>query len=162
MTRGAAKARWVRSFVYAARGIRLVWRHERNFRVQLAAGALALYAGALSGLSAKAMLLILTIVTVVLTAETLNTSLESMVDLVSPEHHALAEAAKDLGAGAVLLSALGAFAIGLVLFLDHPLRHSAHALDAFRSHPLPSVMGLLALGWIVRLATKRMVPRRKR
>ncbi len=138
-----------------------MWRHERNFRVQLAAGSSALYAGALAGLSTSAMLLVLVLVTLVLTAETLNTSLESLVDLVSPGHHALAEAAKDLGAGAVLLSAFGALAVGLVLFLDHPLRHTIHALDTFRSHPFPSAMGLLVLVWIVCLATKRLVPRRK-
>ena len=50
------------------------------------------------------------------TAEGLNTAIEALVDLVSPEQHPLAGRAKDVAAGAVLLAALAATAIGLLVF----------------------------------------------
>ena len=53
-------------------------------------------------------------------AEFANTALEAMVDLVSPDYHPLAKAAKDVAAAAVLVGALGAVIIGL-LVLGPPL-----------------------------------------
>ena len=55
----------------------------------------------------------------VLTAETLNTAIEAIADLVSPGFHPLAGRAKDVAAGAVLIAALGSVAIGLLVFGPH-------------------------------------------
>ena len=59
--------------------------------------------------------LILTIA-LVLGMEAVNTAVESVVDLVSPEYHPLAKQAKDVAAGAVLLVAIGAACVALLLF----------------------------------------------
>jgi diacylglycerol kinase (ATP) len=53
----------------------------------------------------------------VLTAEGLNTALEFLTDLVSPEYQPLAEKAKDVAAGAVLVASLAAGVIGAIIFL---------------------------------------------
>ena len=64
-------------------------------------------------------LLILTIA-MVFTAEFINTAIEAVVDLASPEKHPLAKVGKDVGAAAVLISAIAALLIGL-LILGPPL-----------------------------------------
>lgn len=67
-------------------------------------------------------ILILTI-GAVLAGETINTTVESIVDLLSPEYHDRAKIAKDVSAGAVLILSLAAIAIGL-LILGPPLWES--------------------------------------
>ena len=59
-------------------------------------------------------------IAMVFTAEFINTAIEAVVDLASPVHHPLAKVGKDVGAGAVLVSALAAILIGL-LILGPPL-----------------------------------------
>jgi len=53
------------------------------------------------------------------TAESLNTAFEHLGDVASPEFHPLVEKAKDVAAGAVLLSAVGAVGIGCLVFWPH-------------------------------------------
>lgn len=62
--------------------------------------------------------LILAIVSV-WSAEALNTAIEFLCDVASPEFHPLVEKAKDVGAGAVLLCAIGAAVLGLLVFVPH-------------------------------------------
>ena len=64
--------------------------------------------------------LVLTIV-LVLAAEGVNTAVEAAVDLASPAYHPLAKVAKDVAAGTVLLTAIGAVIVGLILFLPYLL-----------------------------------------
>ncbi len=61
------------------------------------------------------MILILTVANI-LAAEMINTAIESVVDLISPDYHPLAKFAKDMAAGAVLLLAIAAVVIGILLF----------------------------------------------
>jgi len=98
------------------------WRTQRNFRIQvgLAIVAVAVFAWLRASLLVFAILALT--IAFVLAFETMNTALESLVDLVSPERHALAKAAKDAAAGSVLIAALGALAVGVLLalaFLAH-------------------------------------------
>ena len=51
--------------------------------------------------------------------ELVNTSIEALVDRVSPEHSELARVAKDTAAGAVLVGALTAMAVGACVFAPH-------------------------------------------
>ncbi len=53
------------------------------------------------------------------TSEAFNTALECLTDVLSPEFHPLAGHAKDIAAGAVLISAIGALIIGLLIFVPH-------------------------------------------
>ena len=66
--------------------------------------------------------LVLTLtIAIVLAAEGINTALEAVVDLASPDYHPLAKIAKDVGAGTVLLTAIAAVIVGLLLFLPRLL-----------------------------------------
>ena len=90
-----------RSFLFAIQGVRTAIRSERNIKVMLAGFALAVVLGLVAGLDAVRWAIVLLCCGVVLCAELLNTAIETIVDLVSPEYHPLAGRAKDIAAAAV-------------------------------------------------------------
>jgi len=102
---------------HALEGIGHAWRTQRNFRIQIILGALAIAVFALFRASVLAFAILALTIALVLAFEAMNTALESLVDLVSPERHALAKVAKDAAAGAVLIAAAGAVAVGILLAL---------------------------------------------
>lgn len=100
-----------RSFVYAGEGVAWAFRHQRNLRIELAIGATAL----VLALWLRADLApILIVSALVIALELLNSSLEALVDLASPDIHPLAKRAKDVAAAAVLLAAIVAVLVGLI------------------------------------------------
>lgn len=109
-------APFLRSFVYAAKGIAVASR-GRNFRVQAALAVLAVVLGLVLGLSALEWAAVLICIALVLGGECMNTALEALTDLASPDLHPLAAQAKDCAAGAVLLASIGSLAVGCVLFV---------------------------------------------
>lgn len=106
------------SFRHAFRGVLVAYRSQKHFRLHCVAALLALVAGLVCRLSRLELLLLLLSITLVLLAELLNTALETAVDLVTMEYHRLARVAKDVAAGAVLVTAFNALLVGAVLFLD--------------------------------------------
>jgi diacylglycerol kinase len=111
-----------RSFGYAFAGIAYVFRTQRNFRIHLAIAMPAVAIGLYVGLDWVEWATLTLIIAIVLFAEMLNTVIESVVDLASPQLHPLAKIAKDVAAGAVLLTALAALIVGLLLLGPHLLR----------------------------------------
>ncbi len=114
---GLPHRRFGRSVRFALTGVGIAWRTQPNFRIEAWLGLLAL---ALTLWLGAALVPILLVSAAVLTLELLNTAIEAVVDLASAEHHALAGAAKDLAAAAVLLASLVAVVVGL-LVLGPPL-----------------------------------------
>ncbi len=106
----------LRGFADAWRGIKLVLLTQPNARIHAVAAAAAIALGAWLGLSAGEWSALACVITLVWVTEALNTAIEFTVDLISPEHHRLAGWAKDAAAGAVLLSSLGAVAVGAIIF----------------------------------------------
>ena len=92
---------------------------QRNARIHAVATILAVAAGAVARISPTEWVLIALAVVCVWAAEALNTSIEFLVDLVSPELHPLAAKAKDVAAGAVLVAAIGSLIIGALVFGPH-------------------------------------------
>jgi diacylglycerol kinase (ATP) len=106
------------SFRYAWAGLRYAFRTQRNFRIHLLVGTLALVLGIYLQLTAVEMAIIGLTTGAVLTMELLNTAIESVVDLtVKQSYHDLAKIAKDCAAGAVLTSALAAVIVAGSLLL---------------------------------------------
>ena len=110
--------RFGRGFVYAYNGIRLAIREERNVRFHLCAAAYAYAASALAGLDAGGFALVSLAVFCVIQAELMNWRVEGGVDKPDPTPWWSAAAAKDMAAGAVLMSAVGALCVGGFLFLQ--------------------------------------------
>ncbi len=118
----AQKSEWdkfIASFGYAFSGLFYALRTQRNARVHVAAAILAIVSGIFLHLSMLEFALIFIVIAGVFIAEMFNTVLEICVDLASPEYHPLAKVAKDVAAGAVLLSAILAVIIALLIFGPH-------------------------------------------
>jgi diacylglycerol kinase len=111
-----------RSFRYAFAGIGYCLRTQRNFRIHILAAVLVGGVGLILGITWIEWAILALIVTLVMVAEMINTVVEAAVDLASPTYHPLAKVAKDVAAGAVLLTALGAVVVGACIFLPHILR----------------------------------------
>ena len=110
------KAR-IRSFTYAFRGIYLLFASQANARIHLLAVGIIVAMGVWLGLSVTEWCLIILCMALVLLAEGMNTAIEFLTDLVSPEYHPLAGKAKDAAAGAVLLSVLICGVVWGMIFL---------------------------------------------
>lgn len=110
-----------RAFSCAWEGIAYTTRTQRNMKIHFAVGAAAVALGIALGIDAPSWAAIAICIAVVLAAECLNTALESVVDLVSPEYAELAKRAKDCAAGAVLVCALGAVAVAAAVFVPRLL-----------------------------------------
>lgn len=106
-----------RAFSCAAQGVAFALRTQRNMKIHVAVGALAIALGFFLEIDAAAWLAVIVCIGLVLAAECLNTALESVVDLVSPQYSELARRAKDCAAGAVLLCAFASVAVAAVAFL---------------------------------------------
>ncbi len=105
------------SFVYAFRGVRaLLWR-EHNAWLHLLAAALAGGAGWFFEITRVEWCLVALAIGSVLAAEAFNTAVEALADAVHPEQNPLVGHAKDLAAAGVLLTAGGAAAVGLLIFV---------------------------------------------
>jgi len=109
--------RRIHSFKYAIRGIRMVIKSEKNMQIHLVVAVLVLIAGWFFNISTTEWMLCLLCFGLVLGAEMVNTAIEKLVDLASPQKHELAGKAKDMAAGAVLISALFAAVVGLIIFI---------------------------------------------
>lgn len=117
--RRGACARFFRGFLYAFRGLWYALRTQRNARVHLACAIAVTIAGFLLRISAIEFAMLYVAIAGVFIAEMFNTVIEICVDLARPEYHPLAGIAKDVAAGAVLLSALLAVVIGVLVLGPH-------------------------------------------
>lgn len=109
--------RIARSFTFAFAGLAYLARTQSNFWVHLMAALLVAVLAALLGLRGADLAVLALAIGLVLVLEALNTALEALVDLASPEIHPLARVAKDVAAAAVLLAAATAVAVGLAVLL---------------------------------------------
>jgi diacylglycerol kinase len=109
--------RLINSFRNAFRGIGMVIRSEKNMQIHLIIAFLVVVFGFLLCISPLEWIACLLCMALVLGAEMINTSLENIIDIISPEHHPLAGRAKDIAAGAVLLTAILAATVGLIVFV---------------------------------------------
>ncbi len=112
----------LKSFAYAIDGFLYAVRSQRNMRIHVFVAVCALLAGLLLQLHALEWGIIILCIGLVLSAECMNTALEALVDLVSPERHELAKRAKDCAAAAVLVLAVMAVVVGLIVYVCAYLR----------------------------------------
>lgn len=110
---------FLRSFVYAWRGVVYAVRTQRNMRVHLALAVLAIALGVALRISAVEFAMIFVAITGVLIAEMINTVAEACVDLATQTYHPLARVAKDVAAGAVLVASILAVVIALFVYVPH-------------------------------------------
>jgi diacylglycerol kinase len=108
------------SFRYAFAGWWYVIRTQRNAWIHALISVLVFALSFWLGIGRRDWAMIIGMIALVWTAEFLNTALEAVVDLASPQQHPLAKVGKDVGAAAVLLAAAAAVLVGILL-LGPPL-----------------------------------------
>lgn len=111
----------LKSFSYAISGIKTEFKKGRNFRIQILMGVAAVVLGVVLKISPSEWFDIILIIAFVLILELINTALESIVDIASPQIQEKARIAKDVSAGAVLVASLAAASIGAIIFLPKML-----------------------------------------
>ena len=119
---GFSVASRLESFRCAFRGVGTLLASQPNARIHLLATVCAVGLGLLIGISRLEWCAVAVAIVIVWMAEALNTAFEFLCDVASPEFHPLVQKGKDVAAAAVLLSAAGAVAIGLLVFGPHLLR----------------------------------------
>lgn len=106
-----------KSFGFAFEGLKEAIINGRNFRIQLFFGVVASVLGYFLKITEIEWLMLILTISFVLILELVNTSLESIVDLVSPEIRDSAKIAKDVSAAAVLIASITSIVIGAIIFL---------------------------------------------
>ena len=106
-----------RSFRYAGNGIKYCVKNERNMRIHLVTAVYVLIFAQFYHFSQVQFTVLLLTIGMVLFAEAVNTAIEVLVNLETQGYDCLARIAKDVAAGAVLICAVFAAAVGLIMFL---------------------------------------------
>lgn len=107
----------INSFKYAFQGIITSFKTERNMKIHVFIMLLVIIFGFVVNLNPVEWMIIITMIVIVISAELFNTSIETVVDMISPEKNEKAKVAKDVAAGAVLVLSIGSVIIGLIIFL---------------------------------------------
>ena len=107
----------INSFKYACMGIKSAIKSERNMKIHVLATLIVIAFGFILGLDPLEWVACIFSIVIVISSEMLNTAIETVVDLVSPNINPLAKKAKDIAAGSVLVMAIGAFLVGLIIFI---------------------------------------------
>lgn len=116
--------RRILSFKYAIEGIAAAFKEEPNMRVHAALGGCALFLGAYFQIAPYEWLALFLTVGMVLSMELTNAAIEAVVDSFTDQIHPAAKLAKDISAGAVLVGAVMAVAVGLIIFGPHLLGYA--------------------------------------
>jgi diacylglycerol kinase (ATP) len=109
---------FLESFKYAISGILHTFKTERNILIQACFAIIAILLGLALKISKIEWAIIIFTIMFVIFAEMFNTAIENVVDLVTEDYNEKAKIAKDVAAGAVLISAINAVCMGIIIFLD--------------------------------------------
>lgn len=107
----------LKSFYYAFSGLAYVLRTQKHMRFHFLAAILVLVLSLFLHLTGVETVILFFSIGLVLITEMVNTSLESMIDLITQEQHPLAKIVKDVAAGCVLVAALNSIVVGLIILL---------------------------------------------
>ncbi|MEC9488541.1 MAG: diacylglycerol kinase [Halanaerobium sp.] len=124
------------SFNYAFAGIVYTLKTQRNMKVHFTIALLVLVVGLLTDISrVELILLMLTIVLVIIT-EMINTAVENVVDMITKEYHPLARVAKNVAAGAVLVTSANSILVGYFIFFHKIDRFTINLIRRIKTEPL--------------------------
>jgi diacylglycerol kinase (ATP) len=142
------------SFNYAFEGVIHVLRTQRNMRIHFGAAVLVLVLALAFGVPRIELIALLISITFVLIAEMLNTAIEGAIDVATTSFDPMAKLAKDVAAGAVLIAAVNAIAVGYLVFSGKVAERSARAIDRARDAPWELTVVALAITLIAVISVK--------
>ncbi len=123
----SAPVKVFRSFGYAFKGIATAIKTQLNVRVHLCFTFTTTVLGFVLGLSGTEWFCIMLCIALVLSAELMNSAIETLTDLVSPEYNVKAGQVKDIAAGAVMILAIFALGTGLIIIVPKLILFIFHA-----------------------------------
>jgi diacylglycerol kinase (ATP) len=144
----------IESFNYAIEGVIHVLRTQRNMRIHFAIAVAVLVIAVAVGVSRIELIALLLAITFVLVAEMINTAVEGTIDAATTSFDPMAKLAKDIAAGAVLIAAVNAVAVGYLVFAGKAADKSADVLDRLRDAPAQVTLIALVLTVLIVIATK--------
>jgi diacylglycerol kinase (ATP) len=142
------------SFNYAFEGIIHVLRTQRNLRIHFAIAIAVIAAAAALGVDRLELISLLLAIAFVLVAEMVNSAIEGAIDVSTTSFDPNAKLAKDVAAGAVLISTITALAVGYLIFAHAAAHRTAHFLDRVRDAPAEITLVALVLVSLIVIATK--------
>ena len=107
----------INSFKYAIEGIISSFRTEQNMKIHVFIMIVVIILGIILKLSALEWIILTIVIALVISAELFNTTIETVVDMITKEKNEKAKLAKDVAAGAVLVLAIGSVVVGLIIFI---------------------------------------------
>ncbi len=149
----------IESFNFAFEGVIHVLRTQRNMRIHFLLAAGVLIAALAFGVEKLELIGLLIAISFVLVAEMMNSAVEAAVDVASTSFDPLAKLAKDVAAGAVLISAVNAVAVGYLVFSGQVADRSSHFLDRLSNAPAELTLIALVLTVLLVIATKALTGR---
>lgn len=144
----------IESFNFAIEGVIHVLRTQRNMRLHFAAAVAVIVVAVAVGVSKLELSVLLISIAFVLVAEMINTAVEGAIDAATTSFDPMAKLAKDIAAGAVLISSVNAVAVGYLVFAGKAADKTAQVLDRVRSAPAEITLVALVLTVIIVIATK--------
>lgn len=144
-----------KSFYFAGRGFAFCLRHERNLRIHLVAAAYVFAFSFFYNFSRSEYVLLTLTCAGVIAAELFNTSIEVVIDKISPKFNIFAMIGKDIAAGAVLVTAVGAVITGVLLFWDTAVFGEIFRFFTSNLLPLPLLIISAALSLVFIFSTKK-------
>lgn len=106
----------IKSVKFAFKGIIYAIKNERNMRIHTIAAIFVLFLSAVCGMSSTEYAILILTIGLVIICEMFNTVIESFVDLCAKEYNSIAKIAKDMSAGAVMVSSMSAAVVGFIFF----------------------------------------------
>jgi diacylglycerol kinase (ATP) len=147
------------SFNFAFEGVIHVLRTQRNMRIHFLLAAGVLIAALAFDVGKLELITLLLAICFVLVAEMINTAVEAAVDVASTSFDPMAKLAKDIAAGAVLISAVNALAVGYLVFSGEVADRSSEFLDRLSNAPAELTLIALVLTLLLVIATKAFTGR---
>jgi diacylglycerol kinase (ATP) len=144
----------IESFNYAIEGLIHVLRTQRNMRIHFAVAVIVIVLAVVVGVSRIELIALLISIAFVLIAEMINTAIEGAIDAATTSFDPMAKLSKDIAAGAVLIAALNAVAVGYLVFAGKAADNSARVLDRIRDAPAEITLIALVLTIFIVIATK--------
>jgi diacylglycerol kinase (ATP) len=147
------------SFNFAFQGVIHAVRTQRNMRIHLLIAVVVLIAAVAVGVTQMELIALILVIAFVLITEMINSSLEAAIDVATTSFDPMAKLAKDMAAGAVLISTVTAVAVGFLIFDDRIADPSTHIFDRVEQAPVyVTIVALFVITMIV-IATKALTHR---
>ncbi|SKC79570.1 diacylglycerol kinase [Maledivibacter halophilus] len=142
------------SFNYAFEGIIYTLRTQRNMRIHFIIAILVLFFSIFFDLSKMETIAVFITISLVIVTEMINTSIEATIDLITDKYHELAKIAKNVAAGAVLISAVNSIIVGYIVFFDKLDKLSTIFIHKVRNMPMNIVFVSLLIVIFIAIGIK--------